>query len=32
MLALLAHPSGEHERMGEGALQFGLALDLAHDE
>ena len=31
MLALLAHPAGEHERMGEGALQFSLALDLAHD-
>ena len=31
MLALLAHPAGEHDRMGEGALQFSLALDLAHD-
>ena len=31
MLALLAHPAGEHERMGEGALQRGVALDLAHD-
>jgi hypothetical protein len=24
MLALLAHPTGEHQRMGEGALQFSL--------
>ena len=31
MLALLAHPAGQHQRMGEDALQFGLALDLAHD-
>ena len=31
MLALLAHPAGEHQRMGEDALQLGLALDLAHD-
>ena len=31
MLALLAHPAGQHERMGEDALQFSLALDLAHD-
>src|SRR6476646_2458281 len=31
MLALLPHPAGEHERMGEGALQFSLAPDLAHD-
>jgi len=31
MLALLAHPAGEHQRMGEDALQFSLALDLAHD-
>jgi hypothetical protein len=31
MLALLAHPAGEHQRMGKGALQFSLALDLAHD-
>ena len=31
MLALLAHPAGEHERMGGGAFQFSLALDLAHD-
>jgi hypothetical protein len=31
MLALLAHPAGEHERMGEGALQLSLALDLARD-
>jgi hypothetical protein len=31
MLALLAHPAGEHERMGKDALQFGLALDLAND-
>jgi hypothetical protein len=26
-----AHPAGEHERMGEDALQIGLAPDLAHD-
>jgi hypothetical protein len=31
MLALLAHPAGEHERMGEDALQRGVAFDLAHD-
>ena len=31
MLALLAHPAGEHQRMGEDALQLSLALDLAHD-
>ena len=31
MLALLAHAAGEHQRMGKGALQFSLALDLAHD-
>ena len=31
MLALLAHPAGEHERMGEGALEFGLVPDLAPD-
>src|SRR6202167_3180946 len=31
MLALLAHPAGEHERMGEDALQLSLALDPAHD-
>jgi hypothetical protein len=31
MLALLAHAAGKHERMGESALQFGLAIDLAHD-
>ena len=28
---MLAQPAGEHERMGEGALQFSLALDVAHD-
>ena len=31
MLALLAHAAGEHERMGEGALQFSLVPDLAPD-
>jgi hypothetical protein len=31
MLALLAHLAAEHERMGEDALQFGVAPDLAHD-
>jgi hypothetical protein len=31
MLALLTHPAGEHERMGEDALQRGVALDLAYD-
>ena len=31
MLALLAHPAGKHERMGEDALPFGVAVDLAHD-
>jgi hypothetical protein len=31
MLALLAHAAGEHERTGEGALQIGVGLDLAHD-
>ena len=31
MLALFAHAAGEHQRMGEDALQLGLALDLAHD-
>ena len=31
MLALLAHPARQHERMGEGALEFGLAPDFAHD-
>ena len=31
MLALLAHAAGEHERTGEGALQVGVGLDLAHD-
>ena len=31
MLALLAHAKGEHQRMGEDALQCGVALDLAHD-
>src|ERR1700722_2451355 len=31
MLALLAHPAGEHERMGEDALQPSFAPDLAHD-
>ena len=31
MLALLAHPAGKHQRMGEDALQLSLALDLAHD-
>jgi hypothetical protein len=31
MLALLAHPAGKHQRMGEDALPFGVALDLAHD-
>jgi hypothetical protein len=30
MLALLANAAGEHERGGEGALRFSLALDLAH--
>ena len=28
---LLAHPTGEHQRMGEGALQFSLVPDLAPD-
>ena len=31
MLPLFAHPAGEHQRRGEGALQFGVAPDLAHD-
>ncbi len=31
MLALLAHPARQHERMGEDALQFAFALDLAAD-
>jgi hypothetical protein len=31
VLALLAHVAGEHERMGEHALEFGVALDLARD-
>ena len=31
MLALLAHPARQHQRMGEDALQLGLAPDLAHD-
>jgi hypothetical protein len=31
MLARLAHPAGEHQRMGEDALQFSLVPDLAHD-
>ena len=31
MLTLLAHAAGEHQRMGEDALQFGVAPDLAHD-
>jgi hypothetical protein len=31
MLALLAHPAGQHKRMGEDALEFSLALDLAND-
>jgi hypothetical protein len=31
MLALLAHPAAEHERMGEDALQFSVAPDLARD-
>ena len=31
MLALLAHPAAEHERMGEDALQFSVAPDLAPD-
>jgi hypothetical protein len=31
MLALLAHAAGEHQRMGEDALQFGVVLDLARD-
>ena len=30
-LALLTHAAGEHERMGEGALQRGVGLDLARD-
>ena len=31
MLKLLAHAAGEHQRVGEDALQCGVALDLAHD-
>jgi hypothetical protein len=31
ILARLAHPAAEHERMGEDALQFSVAPDLAHD-
>src|SRR5271154_5875262 len=31
MLALLAHPARQHERMAEDTLQFGFALDLAAD-
>ena len=31
MLALLAHPARQHERMAEDALQFGFAPDLAGD-
>ena len=31
MESWLRHPAGEHEIMGEGALQPGLASDLAHD-
>jgi hypothetical protein len=31
MLALVAHAAGEHERTGEGALQVGVGIDLAHD-
>ena len=31
MLALLAHPARQRQRMGEDALQLGLAPDLAHD-
>ena len=31
MLKLLAHAAGEHQLMGEDALQCGVALDLAHD-
>ena len=31
MLALFAQPAAEHERMGEDAVQFGVAPDLAHD-
>ena len=31
MLTLRAHPAGEDQRIGEDALPFGVALDLAHD-
>jgi hypothetical protein len=31
MLALLPHTTGEHQRRGEDALQFCLALDLARN-
>ena len=31
MLALLAHPARQHDRMAEDALQFGFALDLAQN-